>query len=208
MRSFASWADVAPEDRVAVQVCHPEWRGVRTATYAFQTPVIESVDFTTHAEVLAAELADHGVQTLVVQAWPPGSARLLEAAAARGVDTRVVFHSSMAQHGTDAGEAEAVSEALALADASVVRRIGFVKDGLAEVFRSIGYDSWYVPNRIPVLAPFERTELDGDLNVGIFLDPYWRKNVTTQLGAVAILGGRAHVTHRPDVAYVERTSNH
>ena len=37
----------------------------------------------------------------------------------------------------------------------------------------------------------------------MFLDPYWRKNVTTQLGAVALLNGRAHVAHRPDVGYLE-----
>lgn len=201
-RSFAAWGVVNADDRTTIQVCHPDWRGVRTATYAFQTPVIECSDFAPYAEDLADELADNGVSTLVVQAWPPGSAVLLAAASARGLETRVVFHSSMAQHGTDAGEAEAVSESLELADAGSVGRVGFVKEGLAEVFRSIGYDAWYVPNRVPRMAAFEPTSLDDGLNVGVFLDPYWRKNVTTQLGAVAILGGRAHVASRPEVGYL------
>ena len=150
-RSFAAWVDLETVDRKVVQACHPGWRGVRTSTYSFRTPVIESSDFTAHAETLATEFVANGVETLVVQAWPLGSAALLEAAAARGIATRVIFHSSMAQHGTDAGESEAVSEALRLADSGIVGRVGFVKEGIAEVFRSLGYDAAYVPNRVPDL---------------------------------------------------------
>ncbi len=202
-RSFDTWADLDSTDRRVVQVCHPDWRGVRTSTYAFRTPVIESSDFTTDAEVLATEFAENGVETLVVQAWPTGSATLLEAVSNRGISTRVIFHSSTAQHGTDAGEAEAVSGALRLVDAGFIDRIGFVKEGLAEVFRSFGYDADYVPNRVPRLPPYETVPMGDGTEVGVFLDPYWRKNVTTQLGAVAILGGRAHVARRPDVGYLE-----
>ena len=202
-RSFEAWADLDQSERSVVQICHPDWRGVRTATYAFRTPVVESSDFTRHAETLAAEFAANGVETLVVQAWPPGSAALLEAASRRGIRTAVVFHSSMAQHGTDAGEGEAVSEALRLAAVGAVGRVGFVKDGLAEVFRSLGYDAFYAPNRVPSLAGYGTVPVEDGLNVGVFLDPYWRKNVTTQLGAVALLGGRAHVGRRPAVDYLE-----
>jgi hypothetical protein len=202
-RSFEAWTDLEPTERRAIQVCHPDWRGVRTATYAFRTPVVESPDFSADAEDLAVEFKENGVETLVVQAWPQGSAALLEAASNHGIGTRVVFHSSMAQHGTDAGESEAVSEALRLANAGTVDRIGFVKEGLAEVFRSLGFDAAYVPNRVPDLPPIEPVALGSALNIGILLDPYWRKNVTTQLGAVAILEGRAHVVRQPDVGYLE-----
>ena len=202
-RSFETWADLDATDRSVVQVCHPDWRGVRTSTYAFRTPVIESSDLTADAEILATEFAENGVETLVVQAWPTGSATLLEAVSSRGISTRAIFHSSTAQHGTDAGEAEAVSEALRLVDAGFIDRIGFVKEGLAEVFRSFGYDADYVPNRVPRLPPCETVPMGDGTEVGVFLDPYWRKNVTTQLGAVAILGGRAHVARRPDVSYPE-----
>ncbi len=202
-RSFGAWTDLDGVERSVVQVCHPDWRGVRTATHAFRTPVVESPDFTGHAEALAGEFAENGVQTLVVQAWPPGSAALLEHASRRGIRTAVVFHSSMAQHGTDAGEGEAVSEALNLSKVGSVDRVGFVKDGLAEVFRSFGYNAFYVPNRVPNLTGYETVPLEDGLNIGVFLDPYWRKNVTTQLGAVALLNGRAHVAHRPAVDYLE-----
>ena len=202
-RSFGTWDAVDKRSRRVVQVCHPDWMGVRAAAYAFRTPIVESTDFTGHAGSLVDEFVEHGVEVVVVHAWPPGADRLLIAASLRGLATRVIFHSSMAQHGTDAGEGEAVSEVLALADTGVVGRIGFVKDGLAGVFRSLGYDAAYVPNRVPDVPSRENTVAAGAPDVGIFLDPYWRKNVTTQLGAVALLGGRAHVARRPDVAYLD-----
>ncbi len=203
VRSFASWNDINP---TVVQVCHPDWHGVRTATRAFRTPIVESTDFAPFADSLADELTSHGVSTLVVQAWPPGSAALIQAAARRGIGTRVISHSSMAQHGTDAGEGEAVTEAFALAARGLVQKIGFVKEGLAEAFAAMGHPTVYVPNRIPVLPPYETTDLGEGTHVGILLDPYWRKNVTTQLGVAAILGATAHVNRIPDVGYLDGLS--
>jgi hypothetical protein len=198
-RSFEDW-DVV--EGSVVQVCHPRWHGVRSSTLAFGAPVIEAEDFAPHAEGLAGALADHGAHTLVVQAWPPGAGALLRAAHARGLATRVISHSSMAQHGTDAGEAEAVSEALSLADEGVVGGVGFVKDGLAEAFSAMGHPAVYVPNRSPLLPDVAPVDLGDGLHVGILLDPYWRKNVTTQIGAAAILGATAHVIAVPDVPYL------
>lgn len=198
-RSFSSWDDVDP---TVVQVCHPDWHGVRAATRAFRTPIIESSDFTPFADALADELASHGVSTLVVQAWPPGSTVLIEAAAARDIGIRIVSHSSMAQHGTDAGEGEAVTGAFGLATRGLIQKVGFVKDGLADAFQAMGHPAVYVPNRSPELPEYETTDLGDGVHVGILLDPYWRKNVTTQLGAAAILGATAHVNRTPDVGYL------
>ncbi len=42
------------------------------------------------------------------------------------------------------------------------------------------------------------------LHVGVFAEPFWRKNVVTQLLAVGLLDGAvAHVIRRPDVSYLE-----
>ncbi len=199
-RSFASWDDVDP---TVVQICHPDWHGVRTAARAFRTPIIESTDFAPFAASLADELASHGASTLVVQAWPPGSAGLIEAAARRGIGTRIISHSSMAQHGTDAGEGEAVTEAFALAARGLVQKVGFVKEGQAEAFAAMGHPAVYVPNRVPELPAYTTTDLGDGVHVGILLDPYWRKNVTTQLGAAAILAATAHVTRIPEVGYLD-----
>jgi len=199
-RSFANWAAVA--DPSVVQICHPEWRGVRASTYAFGDVVVETTDLTDAARPLAAELIEAGAATVVVQAWVPGTEALLHAASAAGLATRMVFHSSMPQHGADHHEGEAVTRAFDLADDGVIGRVGFVKDGLAEAFEAMGHHAWYLANRVPRLPPFEREDLGDGLDVGVFQHPYWRKNVTTQLSAVAILGGTAHIMAKPDVGYL------
>lgn len=199
-RSFSSWDDI---NATVVQACHPDWHGVRTAARAFRTPIIESTNFAPHADAIADDLAAHDVSTLVVQAWPPGAADLVAATAGRGIEARIVSHSSMAQHGTDAGEGEAIAEAFALAARGFVQKVGFVKDGLAEAFEAMGLPAAYVPNRSPDLPAYTTTDLGDGVHVGILLDPYWRKNVTTQLGAAAILGTIAHVNRTPEVAYLD-----
>jgi hypothetical protein len=110
----------------------------------------------------------------------------------------------MAQHGAEAGEAAVANEVLALARAGVLDRVGLVKAGLAESFTALGYPASYVPNRAPNLPPLERRDVGPGLNVGIFAEPFWRKNVVTQLGAVALLDdATAHVMRRPDVDYLD-----
>lgn len=201
--SFGSWDAFPREERVAV-VCHPAWRGVRTAAHSSRAPVIETTDVGAGGEHLVRRLRDAGVEVLVVHGFPPGSDELIRRAAAAGLATRCILHSSMAQHGAEAGEAEVVDRVLALAAEGPLGRVGFVKEGLAEAFAALGHQVAYVPNRVPVLPRLDKLDLGGDaLNVGVFAEPFWRKNVVTQLGAVALLDrARAHVLVLPEVGYL------
>jgi hypothetical protein len=202
--SFGSWDDLTPGDPAVVVVCHPDWRGVRTAAYSFREPTIECDDLDRWGDEIVAGLDDNNVATVVVHGYPPGASSFIQTAHAAGINTRVVLHSSMAQHGAEAGEATVVSEVLALAARGALDRVGFVKAGLAESFAALGYPAAYVPNRTPDLPPYERRDLGPGLNVGIFAEPFWRKNVVTQLGAVALLeSATAHVMRRPDVDYLD-----
>lgn len=203
--SFGSWSDATLGDPAVVVVCHPDWRGVRTAAYSFREPTIECHDLDTWGEEIIADLLLNGVSIVVVHGFPPGSAGFIRSAHAAGIDTRVVLHSSMTQHGAEAGEAAVADEVLALARAGALDRVGFVKAGLAEAFEALGYPVSYVPNRAPDLPRFRRQAMGPGLNVGIFAVPFWRKNVVTQLGAVALLDdATAHVMQRPDVLYLDR----
>ena len=198
-RSFSAWDTLDSSDVATVQICHPQWRGVRTAAYAFGDPVIETSRLETD---LADEMREAGVRTVVIHASPPGSASFIRYASELGMSVMQVIHSSMAQHGTDAGEAEAVSNALAMQAAGDLTRVGFVKIGVAEVFQHLGYKAFHVPNRTPQMPDITTVPLAEGLNIGVFHDPYWRKNVTTQLGAAALMGGTAHVMSTPDVSYL------
>jgi hypothetical protein len=202
--SFGSWDDLSPGDPAVVVVCHPDWRGVRTAAYSFREPTVECDDLDRWGDEIVARLRATNVATVVVHGFPPGTGPFIRAAHVAGINTRVVLHSSMAQHGAEAGEAAVANEVLALTRSGVLDQAGFVKAGLAESFTALGYPAAYVPNRAPDLPPYEAHAVGPGLNVGIFAEPFWRKNVVTQLGAVALLDdATAHVMRRPDVEYLD-----
>jgi hypothetical protein len=201
--TFGSWDRLSSR---TLAVCHPRWRGVRTAAHAFGDPVVETDDAAYHARAIVDGAAGAGVEILVVHGFPPGSEVLLGLAHEAGLSTRAVGHSSFAQHGAEAGEAAVMSTLTDLLSSGTLDRIGFVKAGMAEVFEALGYPAAYTPNRAPVVPAIEPMPLgDGSPHVGVFAAPFWRKNVVTQLGAVALIdGARAHVMERPGVAFLER----
>jgi hypothetical protein len=186
-----------------MQVCHPDWRGVRTVAYGFATPVVECDELGHWGPELVDSIAASGVELVVIQGWPPGAGEFVGLLGRAGVPAACVLHSSPAQHGAEGGEAMVVDEILALLDERVLAAVGMAKSGVHHAYTSLGYEIAYVPNRVPVLPSFEKIDLGPGLNVGVFAEPLWRKNVTTQLMAVAMLDdARAHVMRQPVVGYL------
>ncbi|MEX0865165.1 MAG: hypothetical protein WD269_09865 [Acidimicrobiia bacterium] len=199
--SFLDWGDVAGEP--VVQICHPDWRGVRTVTYAFRAPVVECADLGVWGEELATLIREASPACVVIQGWPPGADGFARLLAGGGIRVKCVLHSSPAQHGGEPGEAAVADEVLGLAREGVLDGVGMVKAGVAEAFTRLGYPVTHVPNRAPVLPDAEPVDLGPGFHVGVFAEPFWRKNVTTQLLAVALLEGRAHVIRRPPNNYLQ-----
>jgi len=191
-------------DHGVLQVCHPDWRGVRSAALAFGDPVLESADLSQLVE-LVGDIAAAGASTIVIQGWPPGASPFAEAASRAGIDVLTVFHSSPAQHGVDGGEAEAVAEMFQLQTSGVTRGVATVKAGTAEAYRAVGFDVTHLPNRVPEVDDVEPAVVSEGTNVGIFLHPMWRKNVTTQILAAHQLGWTPFVMDDPKVPYLSRT---
>ena len=147
------------------------------------------------------------VETVVIQGWPPGAADFSRRLAEVGVTVKCVLHSSPAQHGAEAGEATVVEEILRLARSGILSEVGMAKVGVPEAFTAAGYPVTYVPNRVPVLPEVTRVDLGPGLHIGVFAEPFWRKNVVTQLLAVGLLDGAvAHVMRRPEVSYLDQLS--
>ena len=184
-----------------VQVCHPDWRGVRSAAVAFRDPVVEASDLRDLVG-RTGDLVAAGVTTVVIQGWPPNAEMFATAASGAGISVLGVFHSSPAQHGVDGGEAEAVHQMLELRQSGVLNGVAAVKAGLVESFRSLGYEITHVGNRVPDLGAVEPTPVEEGTNVGILLHPMWRKNVTTQVLAARENGWRPFVMADPHVPYL------
>ena len=202
--SFESWEELPETERV-IQICHPDWRGVRTVARSFRSPVVECDDLSLWSDHLVDHITASSVEMVVIQGWPPGAAVLARRLHEVGLVVKCVLHSSPAQHGAEAGEAAVADEILGLAVSGALAEVGMAKTGVPEAFRAAGYPVTYVPNRVPVLPELSKVDLGPGLHIGVFAEPFWRKNVVTQLLAVGLLDGAvAHVLARPQVSYLDR----
>jgi glycosyltransferase involved in cell wall biosynthesis len=192
---------VPPTERGVLQVCHPEWRGVRASALAFRDPIIESTDLDQLVGHVPS-MVDAGVRLVVIQGWPPNADGFARAAARAGLVVAALSHSAPSQHGVDAAEAEALAAVFGLRSEGVIDRVATVKAGVSEAFASLGQPVVHVPNRVPIVDHVTAPPLGGGIHAGVFLFPMWRKNVTTQLLATSILGWTAHVMADPGVAYL------
>jgi hypothetical protein len=189
----------------AVAVCHPDWRGIAAATAALGVPVFMSPDLEAHSRELIDACHRVGADLAIVSGYVPGTAVFARLAREAGLKVRIVFHSSMAQHGSEAAEAQVVQEAFALRESRTVDAIAFVKKGQAEAMTGLGFPSVYLPPAIVRVDRVPTVDLGPGVHLGIFGEAGWRKNITTQIGAAAILGATAHVVSDPGVSYLSRS---
>ena len=143
-----------------------------------------------------------GTRMVIINGSPPGTDQFAKEATAHGLLVRVVLHSSMAQHGSEPPEAVVASRLCEMVQDGIIDALGFAKEGQAEAFSAMGCPAVFVPSRTVRLDAVASRPLGSGRHFGVFAEASWRKNVVTQLGAVAILGGTAHVTFRPDVGYL------
>jgi hypothetical protein len=190
-----------------VVLCHPEWRGIRAATYGQAPHVLEvpGVLSQTHARRLAIFLKDAGAERVVMNGFPPGTERLAEALAhiAPSIEFFVTFHGTPAQ---GFAEHPVIARLLELTDRKLIKKLGFVKHGLADYFRQRGYPAEYVMNicRMPSLPPAP-VPATGQLQVGVFAPNVVHKNVETQLiAALMVPGTRVHTLEPVRAEYLER----
>jgi len=190
-----------------VVMCHPEWRGIRAATYGQAPHVLEvpRVFSNLHARRLALFLKDAGAERVVMNGYPPGTERLAHAIADVAPDIQFfcVFHGTPALH-----EHDVVEALLKLADQKLVKKLGFVKHGFADYFRQRGYAAEYVMNvcRMKPLPPAP-VPSSGQLQVGVFAPNVVHKNVETQVvGALMVPGTVVHTLEpvRADYLLAER----
>lgn len=90
--SSGSWESLTSAEPNVVIICHPDWRGVRTAAYSFREPTIECDDLDRWGAEIVARLRSGNVATVVVHGFPPGSGSFIHAAHTAGIGTRVVLH--------------------------------------------------------------------------------------------------------------------
>jgi SAM-dependent methyltransferase/glycosyltransferase involved in cell wall biosynthesis len=183
-----------------VGICHPDWRGIRAATYSQVDHVLEVPGIVSerHLRRLVAFIADAGIERLVINGYPPGIERLVDAVAHSLPAVRTYF----VYHGTPAAAAHEFGLLQTMLDQTrtgALRKVGFVKAGLADYFKARGYPAEPLMNacKDPVRPPVVHKRAD-DLRIGVFGTLVPHKNVETQVvAALMIPEAQVHVLQRP-----------
>ncbi|MBT8249002.1 MAG: hypothetical protein KJN81_01970 [Acidimicrobiia bacterium] len=187
-----------------VGICHPDWRGVRTAAHSFGVPVLESPDLDADGDTIIDRLKSADVTMVVIHGLPPGTESFMAKATDATISIGAVHYSSPAQHGAGAAEWGQVTMLLNWLGQGTLHRLGFAKSGVAEVIRALGHEAFFVGARPPVIPDITPLDLGPGTHVGIFSEMFWRKNTAPQLGAVALMPeSTAHVLEPIPVPYLQ-----
>lgn len=123
------------------------------------------------------------------------------------VQVGLLWHGQLAQW-IYSYERDVFHEWLVALDAGVVRKIGVFKESLESILRARGYESYRLSNYLsdwPELAPAHQVS-NSALRIGLWSASHdWRKNIHTQLVAMALLPWPAVVHHSfdaPDISFV------
>jgi SAM-dependent methyltransferase len=214
-RGFATAGSLEPEAFLAarpesISICHPDWRGIHAATHAQSRFVLEipGIQDEEQCRRAVAFIAESGACKVVINGYPDHIDRLAIALmdAEPKIEVFLVYHGCPAQD--HAREDRVIQRMLDLVDRGALRKLGFVKAGLAEYFQLSGYPAEHVTNRFsaPFLAASPSPRQGDRFHIGVFAPNISHKNVTTQiLAGLMIPDSVVEVCELPPLEFLKRS---
>jgi SAM-dependent methyltransferase/glycosyltransferase involved in cell wall biosynthesis len=186
-----------------VGICHPEWRGIRAATYALSDEVLEisAIRSEEHLAELAQFLADIGPRVIAIHGIMPGASSLFPALKRVLPRSRLLlaYHGSPSQENFPT-ENDLLEEMIDLAREKQIDALGFLKQGMAEIVRARGVSTYQLFNKIQISpgSPAPARQMGAGPQIGLFVPPVQHKNFYAQLlGALGMPSSRVHVLQPP-----------
>jgi len=177
---------------VAVAVVEPAWRGIYSSTCHLFPVVLPVKDALTRrsAERVAALLIETGASKVVISGFPLSFVHLIEALrrAPRPIDVYGLWHGSFVQSNESYNWRSFVT-LKELAASGRIRKVGFVKTGMADVFNRLRIPASFVLNAIDRLPPGPSRPLPGGPHLGLWAVRLarWRKLPYAMLAATTEL---------------------
>ena len=201
--SLATREDFMARAPRTIGICHPDWRGIRAATYALSDEVVEISEIRSEAHLaeFASFLAAVGPAVIAVHGIIPGASSLFPELRSRLPRARLLlaYHGSPSQENFP-GETELLDEMIQLARDGQIDALGFLKQGMAESVRLRGVRTYQLYNKVTPLPipPARPAQRSSGPAIGLFVPPVMHKNFYTQLlGALAIPSSKVHVLQPP-----------
>ena len=194
-------------DHIAV-VC-PDYRGVKSATKELIPDLAEVPPLYSRvvAKQVAKKILVHQPKIILVSGYALGYDLLIEELHKLGSGLRifVLIHSAFIWFDMYPTENKVFERFINLAKKGVIEKVGFCKQDLAEYFTRQGVNTYFVMNRFyPERHTFKKLN-SKEINVGIFGQNQWHRNITNQaVGALMVKGSKLHVNEISKHFFLDR----
>jgi glycosyltransferase involved in cell wall biosynthesis len=194
-----------PDSKVLAICYKPDqyrFMGVRNATLRTFDNVwqISTIYNENQASELAEQIIYSGFNRIILNGFTLKIARIIEHLKRKSeFDVDVIHYGSLAQILEYSWAEEEFDQLLRFAREGKVRKIGFAKQGMAEVVRGLGYQAEFILSWCPdpIKNSYSRKRTPG-IDLGMFSTKRFRKNYYTQLMAARMISdARVHVMHSP-----------
>ncbi len=171
----------------AVGVCHPDWRGIKAATYSlvpkvFEVPEIRSYE---EAQTIASDIVKHEPKKVVLSGYPQGYHLLAKALKEKNSLLRIFFLS----HASFTWYTDRPAEASWLQD-----MFEAYENGLREK----GVNAFFVMNRPPDVEEASHAVNEKNPQIGVWGAHMWHRNLLNQVvGSLMVKGSQVHVNEIP-----------
>lgn len=169
-----------------LSICHPKWQGVRSAAEGQSANVIYVPEMHTNdIENIARQVLDHDPDHILINGYWTGYDLL--ARRIKAINTNVnlyyIHHGSLYQFLEDKTMPDVIARMVQLEVEGVIRKLGFVKSEMDEIFKMLGINAFPLLNRVPFDGNIEAKKLSTSIKTFIPADDHLRKNLHTQLAA-------------------------
>ena len=192
-----------------ISICHPKWHGIRAATYSQGNPVLEVPGILSqkHQKRLLdflGKLPD--LHKIVINGVPPRMVEFVYVLKQKmpRIEILFVYHGSFSQE-FHVEEAGLVDSLITGAKKGVIDRIGLVKNGMVETFKSFGVEAaelWNFASVNPA-GLIHKRQRGKPWKIGIFGSSEVHKNIITQMAAACQFeNAQIFVKKKPRVPYL------
>lgn len=192
-----------------IAIASPNFRGVKSATKEMVSDMIEISDIfsRTVAKKLAGQIIGYKPKKVLISGYAIGHDLLAEELKKADPNLRIflLIHSAFIWFDLYPAENAIFENFINMAKKGIIEKVGFCKRDLAEYFKGQGVNTFFVMNRFYPEKHQTRTLSKKKINIGIFGQNWWHRNITNQvIGALMLPNTSVHVNEIANHFFIDK----
>lgn len=190
----SDWLVRQQADPRPLSINHPEWRGILASSKQLFGNIFTIADDLdrTRATYFARLICEAGCPSITIQGFPLSYVHLVKAIRkiAPSLPIFTIYHGNYL-HTREDYDWRSFQAIKSLHDQGDIRRVGFIKQGMAEVMAAAGIHSAFVMNLVREIPQAPSQPLSGGPHIGIWGQPdtSWKKPPYAMLAALKLIPG-------------------